>query len=98
MRVYISGKITGLPLEEAEKNFSDAEKQIIKDGHIPVNPMKIKPYDPSLTWEDYMIANLEELFKCDAIYMIDGWIESRGARIEKCIAFERDIPIYYKYL
>lgn len=93
MKIYISGKITGLDLEQAKKNFEDVEKLIILLGHEPINPMKVLEYDPKLTWEDYMLADIRALFGCDAIFMQENWKDSRGARIERSIAFELGIKI-----
>jgi len=39
-------------------------------------------------YKEYMIADITALFYCDAIFMLNGWEESKGARIEKFIAKE----------
>ena len=79
-RIYISGKITGLKLEDAQRNFQKAEDFILKNtDFIPVNPMKEVPYNPEWEWEDYMDADLELLKTCDAIFMMKNWDDSRGA-------------------
>lgn len=93
MKIYISGKITGLSLVVAEMNFEKVEKIILDLGHEPINPMKIIPYDPKLTWEDYMIGDIKALFECQAIFMQENWAESKGARIERSIAFEMGLII-----
>lgn len=88
MKVYISGKISGLPYEEALEKFRKAEEflKTIPEVTEVVNPMTLVPFDTKLTWEDYMVEDLRALFSCDAIYMLDGWIFSRGAKIEKAVA------------
>lgn len=85
-KVYISGQITGLSLEEAKKNFSEMEEKVIKDGHYPINPMKIMPYHPELTWQDYMRKDIAELAYCHAIYVHPNHVNSKGAKIELLIA------------
>ena len=40
---------------------------------------------------------LAALVDSDAIIMLNGWQESRGACLERNVAFELDIPIYYEH-
>lgn len=94
-KAYISGKISGLPIEEATANFEAAEKIVSDMGYEPVNPMKLVPYDPALTWEDYMVADIRALFGCQVIVMLPNWLDSRGARIERAIAFEMGINVIF---
>jgi len=42
MKVYISGRITGLEYQEAYKKFEDAEVEVKNMGGVPVNPMKLE--------------------------------------------------------
>jgi len=93
MRIYISGKITGLNVDYAKQLFKNAQERIEATGCEAVNPFDIIPYSPELVWEDYMIADIRELFKCDAIYMLENWQGSKGARIEHAIAKEMDLLI-----
>lgn len=94
MKVYISGKITGLPVEEYEKKFQDAEELLTAVGLDPVNPVK-NGLDQESEWKSHMVRDIEMLFGCEAIYMLDNWVRSKGARIEHKIAEETDIEILY---
>jgi hypothetical protein len=96
MRVYISGKITGLPIEEAKALFDAAAAHISRNGETPVNPMELVPYNPEWEWKDYMLKDLELLFDCKAIYMLNNWGSSKGARIERAIAIEHGMEILYQ--
>lgn len=40
-------------------------------------------------------ANIEILLRCDAMYMIRGWIDSRGSIAEMHKAIDAKIPIYF---
>lgn len=85
MKIYISGQISGLPLDEVKDKFQDAEKRIVEHGYEAVNPLKNGiPYTES--WEVHMAADIVLLFDCDAIYMLPGWEASKGATLEKNIA------------
>lgn len=81
MKIYISGKITGLPLEETRRKFADAQALLEEIGFEVVNPME-KGLSPDATWEQHMVKDFELLLSCDAIYMMDNWIGSKGASIE----------------
>ncbi len=90
--IYISGKITGLSKTEA----FELQPLELNEYDIVVNPMKLVPYNPDLTWHDYMVKDIEALLKCDAIYMLKNWGDSRGARIEYVIAKEMGLKIYFQ--
>lgn len=96
MRCYLSGKISGLPYQEAVDNFEKAEKEVEQLGYEPLNPMKLCPFNPDWTWEDYMENDLGALLKCHAIYMQKNWGSSRGARCEYALAKELGISIYFQ--
>ena len=96
MKIYISGQITGLPLEVAKNNFKEAEQYLIHSRCLPINPFSISHGTDNPTWEDFMVADIRELFKCDGIYMLKGWQNSKGARIEHAIALELGIRIFYQ--
>lgn len=95
MKVYISGKITGLPLDRVREKFAKAERQIEAFGHTPVNPLN-NGLPPEAAWEEQMVASIGLLFKCDAIYMLPDWGDSTGARIENNIAAERGLEIIHQ--
>jgi hypothetical protein len=99
MKIYISGKITGLDIEEAMQNFEDAEVMLNKLNFDTIfNPFKVcKDLDPNTaTWDDYMIKNIEVLLKCDSIFMLSNWEDSKGARLEFDIAKSLGVKIYHE--
>ena len=87
MKVYISGPISGLPYEEVEKAFNDAEIRLKDKGHEVVNPLN-NGLPRESTWNEHMRADLKLLLDCDAIYMLDGWTNSKGAEIEYDLAID----------
>ena len=94
-KIYISGKITGLSEEEAANNFFAGEFQILKEGNIPVNPLKIIPYEDGLTWNDYMRADIKELVDCNEILMLPNYKDSRGALLELDIAIRMELTVRF---
>ena len=89
-RVYISGPITGVI--EAEEYFREAEQKIEAAGFIAINPYTLINGGGKLTWEDYIDMDLAILKKCNCIYMLNGWQNSRGATLEKEFAERHNIP------
>ena len=81
MRVYIAGKITGNP--DYEDQFAEAENKLRADGFDPINPA-VNPEQPS--WSDYMRVSMRQLLSCDAIALLDGWQQSKGASLEAHVA------------
>lgn len=81
-KVYISGQITGLSTSEVTAKFKAAEDELIKHHFTPVNPLTVSPYHPSKTWDDYMVDDILAMLECDAIYPLENWKESRGAKVE----------------
>lgn len=84
MKIYIAGPMTGHP-ELNFPTFHAVAARLRADGHDVVNPAEINA-DPSKGWIDCMRADIRELVTCDAIYLLPGWAESRGATLEHHIA------------
>ncbi len=101
MRIYISGKITGLPEAKYKQYFKAAEEEIRaifqKPGHelYPVNPITLN-HSHDGTWHDYMAVGLSALLKCDAVYLLKNWGQSKGARCEYAIARELGLSVYFQ--
>lgn len=95
MRTYISGRISGLDFDDVIKNFKSAYDLLQSVGLQPVNPLD-NGLSRNETWEKHMIRDIEILLSCDAILMLDDWIDSRGARIEKVIAQEAGLRVLYQ--
>lgn len=94
-KVYISGQITGLNFDEAFKNFEDAEKEVKEMGGVPVNPMKLD-HKVNADWYDFMEKDIAALLRCDGIYMLKNWGESRGARCEYSLAKELGLNVVFQ--
>jgi hypothetical protein len=87
MKVYISGPITGIK-DYNRDAFNLAEQKLIELGHKVVNPLRGVKVSDKKTWADYMKTDIRLLTKCNAIYLLKGFENSRGARLEYKIAME----------
>lgn len=99
MRVYLSGKITGREKIDYEMQFARAESFYKSGGFEVVNPVKISEailkQNPDAKWEDFMEKDLEVLKTCTHIALLEGWEQSKGAKIEKAEAEKLGIEIMY---
>ena len=89
LKVYVSGKISGLQPAVYTAKFNRAVERI-KENYEWVaifNPCDITPLFGIKKYWFFMIADLYVLiFKCNSIYLLDNWKDSRGAKIELFIA------------
>lgn len=84
MKIYISGKITGIEAEAPEL-FKKAESLLGALGHQTVNPLELN-HEHDKSWESYMKEDVKAMCDCDAVFLLENWKDSKGARIEKQIA------------
>lgn len=49
----------------------------------------------SIPWTQYLREDIVELLTCDAIALLPGWPESRGARLELSIALQLEMPVWF---
>jgi hypothetical protein len=82
--IYIAGKVTGIPHSECKEKFTKAEFILKKKGYSPINPLRL--VDPSTNWQNSMKICIRLLLDCDAIYLLQDWKKSKGAKIEFAIA------------
>lgn len=97
MKIYISGKISGLDVADYTSKFNSAEARLKRcfgsDVQI-INPLSINPFLGIKNWYCYMITDIWQLLKCDSVYLLDNWHDSRGARIEYKVAKWRNMWIF----
>lgn len=93
--IYVSGKYGG----DIATNIKAAEAvtvQLMRNGFDVFCPHKntagFEQYT-DLTYDRFIEMDLNILERCDAIYMMQGWEDSNGAKIEKEYAEEIDLPV-----
>lgn len=92
-KVYISGPISNLSREQYLDIFRRAEQSLRSQGYTRVvNPIRVW----ACRWPwlyrvvGYRLTLLYDLWllmRCDQIYKLPGWRDSKGANIESCVAF-----------
>lgn len=79
MIIYIAGKMTGLP-DLGREHFKMAERRLKKAGHTVLNPAILPDTLPK---DAYLPICLAMIDAADSLYMLSGWEDSRGARLER---------------
>ena len=87
MIIYLSGPMTGLPQNNCPA-FNAVAAYYRAQHYTVLNPAETPP-QPS--WACYMRRALEQLAQADMIAMLPGWADSRGACIERRIAYDLEI-------
>lgn len=77
MKIYVAGPITGC--EDYKETFERAERYLQSQGHKVMNPARLSE---GFSWAEYMRICISMLGVCDGIYLLQGWEESKGARLE----------------
>ena len=95
MRVYISGAITNTP--GYEENFERAKNNLLKIGYEVINPAKVENISThKMEYEEYMKIDILLLGLCDAIYMLEGWQDSKGANREYGYALGSGMKVLFE--
>ena len=91
MRIYISGKMTGLP-DLGRQKFMETQSQLEMYGHTVLNPALLPP---GLEKSAYMPMCLAVVDAAEAVYMLDNWKQSPGAQLEHDYAMYQGKLIIY---
>lgn len=89
-KIYISGGITNNP--DYKKQFTRKYAELEND-YIVLHPLMI---NAQLSWKEYMRIDLAMIAVCNCIYMLKGWENSRGAKIEHFYAEYLGLKIIYE--
>ena len=95
MKIYLSGKISGTDLDYVRCLFDKVATTLRALGHEVVNPLcnGLSETDP---WEAHIAKDIINLIDCEGIYMLQGWEDSQGARIEHAVAKELGKAVFYE--
>jgi len=98
-RIYLSGKITGLP-DENRMKFAKAKVKL-KDHYRKAGTFVIDPHEldhsanPRKLWTHYMRVSLIALAQADEVAVLDDWMDSKGAIMEVLIAGILKMPVTF---
>lgn len=109
LHIYVAGPMSSHPKDYNFPAFYAAAESLEKQGYDPVNPAqldieagytleRIKQLDPAEFQEFLKGAakrDLDALQQCDAIALLPGWENSKGARAEKAVAEWLGLEVMY---
>ena len=94
--IYIAGPMAGLP-DDNFPAFFEAEKRLANDGWTPINPARFNYVFGSDLTKRLLDAICESeraaIPHLDAIYLLKGWENSKGARRELGVALMYDLQV-----
>lgn len=90
--VFISGPMTGKESFNRHSFFCAAQR-LHSCGYNTLNPATLPD---GLMHEQYMDITLVMLSHANAIYLLDGWHESKGARMELSQAYDLSLPVMFE--
>lgn len=82
MRIFISIPVSNQDENRQREKADRIKLALSKRGFDVVNPFEIYPGE-NPQHIDYILADLRELDKCDAIYLCKGWQNSKGCQLER---------------
>lgn len=77
--VYLAGKMTGLP-DYGRARFNAKAEKLTEAGYIVINPATLPV---GLRRKSYMPLSFAMLDAADAIYLLNNWKDSPGAKLER---------------
>ena len=99
--IYTAGPITADTDWEREQNIRRAEEislAIMKLGAAVFCPhTQARFFNGEMPWEEWIKRDLEVLSRCDAIFMIPNWKNSKGATAEHAFAKEHGMKILHGF-
>jgi hypothetical protein len=103
MKIFITGKVTGLSIEDYSDKFNSAEEylHLLYPSATILNPLRITSHlNPTIHgWREYMMPCLEELLKLekdDFVFVLDNFNESKGSKVEIAVAKACELKIIYQ--
>ena len=107
MKVYLSGKMTGLKEEKIWSNFRKVETWLAdkeaNDGEAveaiesimnPAVTYAMQKYS-AFSYEDWLHVDFAMLDACDAVCLLPNWKDSMGAKREIAYAYKHGKEVFY---
>ncbi|WP_432221277.1 DUF4406 domain-containing protein [Flavobacterium sp. TMP13] len=94
LKIYIAGKVTGLPENEVFSKFHNTEILLALADFKGVNPIKIVN-NVKCEWSTAMRLCIAGLMQCDSVLLLPCFIGSNGALIESELAHHIKMPVFY---
>lgn len=91
--IYIAGPMTGYP-QHNYPAFEAAAGDLRALGFRVVSPHELHDDDMGRPFDWYLRRDLKALVECDAIALLPGWQDSRGASLEHHVAVALGLQVF----
>lgn len=101
--IYIAGKYSGKNGWEVKKNIMLAEEAAV-EVWLTKKAAAICPHANTAHWTDllthqeFIDGDLAIIDRCDAVYFLPGWSDSKGAVLENAHALNKGVPCFFSML
>lgn len=96
MEIHISLPITGHPIAEVRRRAETIRTELLIKNHVPVLPFDVSP-NPDAPYAEHIGRDISALLQCEAALFLDGWMSSKGCRLEMEAAQIYGKKIYFEY-
>ena len=93
--IYISGPMSGHENSNFPA-FNEAARKFRNLGFPVLNPADFGD-DPKHTWQDCLKRDIATMCHADAIVLLDGWDQSKGANLELAVAEGLGLRVVYPF-
>jgi hypothetical protein len=98
--IYVAGPYSAPTEYEVQLNIAKAEAAALEiwktTRAAAICPHKnTAHWGGALTHDEFIAGDLEMIRRCDAVFLLDGWERSKGAREEYNFAMEHGIFVFY---
>lgn len=94
MLIYVSGPMTGYPKWNYPA-FREAALCLRENGHIVLNPAETAGGSTHLTRSQFLYIDIGYVQAAEALVVLPGWKQSRGALLEVHIAHSLEKPVFW---
>lgn len=91
-KIYIAGPMTGLP-DFNKPAFHSKAQELEQEGFTVLNPAVLPD---GLEHHEYMQICIPMVIVSDEIYMLEGWEQSKGVRMEHEHALDMGLSVTYQ--
>jgi hypothetical protein len=99
-KVYVSGPMTGKKNNNVEA-FNTVTAELRDLGYVVINPAELDDGEDKSDivsgdseWVKCLKRDIRKLLNVDAVVVLKGWKNSKGALLEVLIAYELSKPVY----
>ena len=92
--IYISGPISDDP--DYKEKFHAAHQMLEECGFEVLDPTELVKVSDEKDYSDYLSEAVWHMLQCDQLYMLKGWSQSTGAKLELKLAKRLGKKIKYE--